>query len=281
MKKSFLVASLSLFSLLSCSPVQSEVSQDNIQESGQKTVIIPSLNDDYYRGFSIDNVLHSDTFGAIHYNVYVPDSYDGSSQYAIYFTLPGYQGLYRFGPGVNLETENFAFEAMTYIDDMIIVAPQLNDWGETSARETIELVHYFLENYNIDRDRVYANGYSGGGETMSLVMGIEPELFTRYLHCSSRWDGDLNTLVDSRVPVYLVIGENDEYYGSESTIETYNTIVQLYEEDGLDNNTISSLVTLDVKEHDYFTSQGINNEHGGGGQLFSRDETIMGWLFQE
>ena len=63
-----------------------------------------------------------------------------------------------------------------YDPEMIIVAPQLSDWGETSADQTIALVEYFLENYNIDEERVYAEGYSGGGETLSQVMGKRPDL---------------------------------------------------------------------------------------------------------
>lgn len=47
-----------------------------------------------YRGFLLDNVLHSPNKGDIHYNVYIPDSYDGTKKYALYVTLPGYQGLY-------------------------------------------------------------------------------------------------------------------------------------------------------------------------------------------
>lgn len=54
-------------------------------------------------------------------------------------TLPGYQGLYFQGVGENIRTEDFGFEAQKYITDMIIVAPQLNDWGQTSADQTIEL----------------------------------------------------------------------------------------------------------------------------------------------
>ena len=34
-----------------------------------------------YRGFILDNVLHSESEGDIHYNLYIPDSYDGSEAY--------------------------------------------------------------------------------------------------------------------------------------------------------------------------------------------------------
>lgn len=285
-----LVFALSLLAILGCSTSCSKnqilssdsddvLNDETRNEGDDEKLNEPTLNDDYYRGFSMDNVLQDEELGLIHYNVYVPESYDGTKPYALYFTLPGYQGLYRFGVGSNLETEDFAFEAMNYVSDMIIVAPQLNDWGVTSSNQTISLVHYFLGNYNIDRNRVYANGYSGGGETMSGAMGIEPSLFGAYLHCSSIWDGDLNVLVDSETPVYIVIGENDEYYGSEPSIETYNQIVSLYERKGLSQDRINELVVLDVKNSEYFTSQGMNNQHGGGGYLFSRDSEIMGWLF--
>ena len=65
--------------------------------------------------------------------------------------------------GQNLYSEDFAFEALNYNDKMIVAAPQLNDWGETSAEQTIALTEYLLGHYNIDRGQVYASGYSGGG----------------------------------------------------------------------------------------------------------------------
>lgn len=45
----------------------------------------------------------------------------------------------------------------------ILPCPVMRDWGETSADQTIALAEYFLEQYNIEVDKVYANGYSGGG----------------------------------------------------------------------------------------------------------------------
>lgn len=82
-----------------------------------------------YKGFILDNVLYSEAEGDIHYNVYIPDSYDGSEPYALFMTLPGYQGLYFQGVGMNVQTEEFGFVAQDYNPKMIIVAPQLNDWG--------------------------------------------------------------------------------------------------------------------------------------------------------
>ena len=230
-----------------------------------------------YRDFQMDNVLHTPE-GDIHYHIYIPDSYDGSEAYALFLTLPGYEGLYFQGMGQNLYSENFAFEALNYNDKMIVAAPQLSDWGETSAEQTIALTEYLLDAYNIDPDRVYAEGYSGGGETMSRVMGLRPDLFTAYLQCSSQWDGAYGPVVEARVPVYFVIGESDEYYGSEPSREAYDQLHELYTEAGLSEEEIDQLLVLDIKDADYFQSQGLSYQHGGG-FLFAQDPEIMGWLF--
>lgn len=233
-----------------------------------------------YRGFLIDNVFHSVSEGDIHYNVYIPESYDGSRPYALYLTLPGYEGLYFQGVAKNLQSEEFGFEAQKYNNEMIVVAPQLGDWGEASADQTIALVEYFLERYNIDSSKVYGNGFSGGGETMSIVMGKRPDLFTAYLQVSSKWDGGYEPVAEQHLPVYFAIGRNDEYYGSEPTQGAYDTLHALYEQQGMTDEEIDKLLVLDIKEHDYFTQRNFSNEHGGGG-LFAYDEEIMGWLFSQ
>lgn len=260
----------------SYSTINKETNNNEINNSDTKYSVTAGTEE--YRGFILDNVLHTNDNGDIHYNVYIPDSYDGSEAYALYFTLPGYQGLYFQGVGENLQTEEFGFTAQNYNSKMIIVAPQLEDWQETSANQTIELVEYFISNYNIDSDKVYANGYSGGGETMSLVMAKRPELFSAYLHCSSRWDGDYELVVQNRVPVYFVIGADDEYYGSSPTREAYQQLHDLYQQAGLSNQEIDQLLILDIKDEQYFFSQGVTYQHAGG-NLFTHDNDIMGWLF--
>ena len=223
---------------------QEEVQEGAVGEAGdvQGQTDFVTEGTEEYRGFILDNVLHSESEGEIHYNLYVPESYDGSEPYALFFTLPGYEGLYFQGVGVNLYSEDFGFTAREYIPDMIIAAPQLEDWGETSADQTIALAEYFLANYNIDESRVYAEGYSGGGETMSQVMGKRPELFTAYLQCSSQWDGAYEPVVESRTPVYIVVGESDEYYGSEPSEEAYENLYGLYREAGLSDEEIRELL---------------------------------------
>ena len=127
---------------------------------------------------------------------------------------------------------------------------------------------------------VYLHGMSGGGETGSLVMGTKPELFTAYLTTSSQWDGDLNVLAQARTPVYFAIGEQDSYYGSESFIQAYNTLYELYVAQGLTAEEIGKLIVLDVEPAEFFTEHGFRDQHSGG-QAFAHEESVMIWLFGE
>lgn len=230
-------------------------------------------------GFIVDNVLHYDTQGDIHFSSYIPESYDDSEPYALFVTLPGWEGLYFQGVGANLG-ESYPFEAKNYNDKMIVLSTQLDDWGETSANMAIELTEYFLEHYNIDRKKVYLHGFSGGGETGSLVMGKPPELFSAYLMTSSKWDGDLDVLANAHTPVYMAIGEDDSYYGSGYLKQAYSDLYSLYKAQGLSADEISELLVLDVKEQDYFSERGFQDQHGGG-MAFAEDESIMSWLFSQ
>ena len=229
------------------------------------------------RGFVVDNVLHSQQDGDIHFSSYIPADYDGSTPYALFITLPGWEGLYFQGVGANLH-EDYGDMAQEYVSDMIVLSPQLGDWGDTSANQTIALTEYFLEHYNVDPDRVYLEGLSGGGETSSLVICKRPELYTAYLSVSTQWDGDLAVLAAARTPVYMVIGENDSYYGSASLKAAYAQLRSLYEEQELSEDEINRLVQLDVKPQEYFTQRGFSDQHAGSA-AFSHDETVMGWLF--
>lgn len=271
---------MTLFVLFSCQEKESTSTGGNgteHTENGGNTIVDTSvtLGTETYRGFILDNVYHSENDGDIHFNLYVPESYDGSKPYALYISLCGYGGYYFQGVGVNLRQENFVFEAQKYNAEMIIVAPQLNDWGITSANQTIALTEYFLSAYNIDENKVFMNGYSGGGETLSLVMAKKPELYTAVLHIASVWDGSIDPIVQAKIPLYIVIGATDEYYGSARISATYREMIALYERQGLTREQISEILVLDVKNTDYFNG---GNQHGGIGKV-AFDSEIMGWLF--
>ena len=217
-------------------------------------------------------------FGDIHYNIYVPPDYDSEKSYALFVTLPGSDGLYAEGVGANLELEEFAFTAQGYISDMIVVAPQPDDWGQWAADQTIALIDDLLSVYSIDPARIYIEGYSYGGETMSYILEKRPGMFARALHVSSQWDGDLYPVAEARLPVYFFIGEEDSYYGSQPAREAYERLVAIYREQGLSEEEIAELAVFDMRGSEYFDIFGVADQHAVG-VLVAEDPEVMGWLF--
>jgi flavodoxin len=98
--------------------------------------------------------------------------------------------------------------------------------------------------------------------------------------CSSQWDGNYTSVVGAKTPVYLVIGESDEYYGSAPFKKAYNKLYKQYQKQGYTQKQIARYLVLDVKSASYFKEGGVSNQHGGGASLFSKDKTIMRWLFR-
>lgn len=85
----------------------------------------------------------------------------------------------------------------------------------------MELTEYFIQNFSVDQSRVYAAGYSAGGETMSQAVAMRPDLYAAYLHGASQWDGNYASIAKSGVAVYIFMAENDEYYGSQEARDAY------------------------------------------------------------
>ena len=188
--------------------------------------------------------------GEIHYSYYLPKDYDGSKTYPLVITMPGY-GMMWFGEdssGSNLEWYGFR-----------------------------ELTEYFIANFSVDKSRVYAAGYSAGGETMSQAVSMRPDLYAAYLHGASQWDGIYEPIAQNDVAVYIFMAENDEYYGSAKARSAYEGLQRAWREKGYTDEQISELLALEIPDNEYFNSRGIYNYHGGGNILFN-DENILNWI---
>lgn len=218
--------------------------------------------------------------GNIHYTYYLPANYNASKSYPMLITLPGWSSKFHTIETTPLTENHYAksnAEIWTALaGDMIVVSPSLTDWGDKSARQTIELTDYFINNFAVDTSRIYAAGFSAGGETMSKVLDMRPDLFAAYLHCASQWDGGYENVTKAKIPVYISMAQNDEYYGSQIAQKAYNGLKQAYENAGLTQKEIDELLVLDLKENSYFGSN-VSSYHGGG-YFIATDKTIIGWL---
>ena len=228
-----------------------------------------------------ENVTLDGADGVIHYSYYLPSSYDGAKTYPLVVTMPGYDRMW-FGTdsaGTNLSWNGV--QAWTKLDtEVIVVSAQLTDWGDTSARQANELAEYMIENFSVDTSRVYAAGYSAGGETMSRAVAMRPDLYAAYIHGGSQWDGAFDTVAENRVAVYIFMAEHDEYYGSQKARDAYAGLHDAYAAEGLTEAEIDALLKLEIPDDAYFNDRGIYNYHGGGSVVFD-DTAVLNWILEQ
>ncbi len=219
--------------------------------------------------------------GAIHYSYYLPKNYNEDKSFPMMVVMPGYDMMW-FGEesfGTNLNWRGFL--AWTELaEDIIVVSAQLTDWGEKSARQAVELTEYFLDHFSVDCGRVYAAGYSSGGETMSQAVAMRPDLYAAYLHGFSQWDGTFETVAENKVSVYIFIAENDEYYGSQKAKDAYQGLYKAYQSIGWTQVQIDEVLQIEIPNNEYFNSRGIYNYHEGGNILFE-DQSILQWIVEK
>lgn len=274
---------ISLLLLLSgCSDLQQK---NDVSASSEKTSVMQEEQVKEFVSSRTTEVIAEQILdgadGKIHYSYYLPEGYDGSKSYPMMIVMPGYDKMW-FGEessGSNLEWNGF-WTWTELEEDMIVVSAQLTDWGEKSARQAIELTEYFLKNFAVDENRVYAAGYSAGGETMSQAVSMRPDLYVAYLHGASQWDGTFIPIAKNQVAVYIFMAENDEYYGSQKAKDAYDGLHNAYEELGFSEEQIDQWLQLEIPNDVYFNRMGIYNYHGGGSVVFD-DETILNWIIQK
>ena len=229
-------------------------------------------------GVIAEQILEGET-GTIHYSYYLPEDYDSQKKYPLMMVMPGYDMMW-FGEessGSNLDWAGFL--CWTRLpEEMIVVSAQLMDWHETSARQAIELTDYFLTNFSVDASRVYAAGYSAGGETMSQAVSMRPDLYAAYLHGASQWDGDYAPIAENGTAVYIFMAEHDEYYGSQRAWSAYNNLHDAYEEAGWNEEQISDVLQIQMPNDEWFAQRGITSNYHGGGNVVFGEEDVLNWV---
>ncbi len=203
----------------------------------------------------------------------------GSSLISRMMVMPGYDMMW-FGEessGSNLNWDGFL--CWTRLpEEMIVVSAQLTDWHETSARQAVELTEYFLEHFSADASRVYAAGYSAGGETMSQAVSMRPDLYAAYLHGASQWDGEYSPIAENGVAVYIFMAEHDEYYGSERAWSAYNSLHDAYVEAGWSEDQIADVLQIQTPDDTWFALRGVTGNYHGGGNVVFEESDILDWV---
>ena len=218
------------------------------------------------------------TEGLIHYSYYLPEDYDPTRKYPMMVVMPGYNMMW-FGEsssGSNLDWTGFT--SWTNLgQDMIVVSAQLTDWGDTSARQAIALTEYFINHFAVDTARIYAAGYSAGGETMSRAVAMRPDLYAAYLHGASQWDGGFAPIAENGVAVYIYMAQGDEYYGVQKARDAYNGLHDAYAAAGWTDEQIDTVLQMQTPDNAFFDAQGLHAYHAAANVVFD-DADILNWI---
>ncbi|MDO4380307.1 MAG: prolyl oligopeptidase family serine peptidase [Clostridia bacterium] len=276
MKKTIAICLTIILLLILAACNSGEGSFSNV-ETSQVTEVSSNISSSVKTGLISEQILHGET-GDIHYSYYLPESYSESRKYPMMTVMPGYDMMW-FGDSSSGSNLNWSgFLSWTKLDtEMIVVSAQLTDWNETSAKQAIELTEYFIKNFSVDTERVYAAGYSAGGETMSRAVSMRPDLYAAYLHGASQWDGDYAPIAENGVAVYIYMADGDEYYGSEKARSAYENLRKAYENAGYSDEEIENLLRLETPSNAFFNSKGIYNYHGGANVVFD-DPDNLNWI---
>ena len=253
-------------SITTSSEVDSAVSESASSETGN-----------IQTGLVREQTLDS-TEGLIHYSYYLPEDYDPTRKYPMMVVMPGYNMMW-FGEsssGSNLDWTGFT--SWTNLgQDMIVVSAQLTDWGDTSARQAIALTEYFINHFAVDTARIYAAGYSAGGETMSRAAAMRPDLYAAYLHGASQWDGGFAPIAENGVAVYIYMAQGDEYYGVQKAQDAYNGLHDAYAAAGWTDEQIDTVLQMQTPDNAFFDAQGLHVYHAAANVVFE-DADILNWI---
>ena len=143
-----------------------------------------------------------------------------------------------------------------------VLVPQYTEWtvgeGEVKSDEvemTIRMLQSVMENYNVDRSRIYTTGQSMGG-MMSFHFNIEhPDLFAASLFVSCQWDTTLMHSLGQKKFFYIVAG------GDERASEGMRNLTKLFENQGVEIHSATWSAKLPQTEQDTL-AQALINEGG-------------------
>lgn len=162
------------------------------------------------------------------FEYYVPSSYDASTPLPLMFT---FHGAGSYGAGQLYYSQ---FDRVAEQKGFIVVAPDhglsakgLFDLNSTPAF-TAAIIDYFVENYAIDQQRIYASGISMGGLASQSVALALPNRIAAIASVAM----NLNLLLQNDLPkpttVVAFYGtEDNDYPGN-----FYNAIYHLVEQNG-------------------------------------------------
>jgi predicted esterase len=237
---------------------------------------------------------HHSTPASIPYRLFIPDEYDTLKTYPLVLTLHGLGECgtdnYRHIQLNHLAT-CWADQAFQAKHPHFIVSPQCPvgyNWTTNAVKATVaEIIDSLINNYSIDRDRIYVTGLSLGGNGTWDYMISNPDLYAAGIPVCG-WHDSSRVKTISHIPVWNHHGSSDGSVPVSSSrmlmsaYEKHNKPV-VYTHCGnftckpLSAESKYELIADDV---DYVYSEYKNWGHDVWNIAYT-DTTILEWLFSK
>lgn len=254
----------------------------------------------------------------IYVKYYLPENYNASKKYPMVVHHTGGGQHYRtdtpnaelFGKdnfGVELDIDlvpqTFSVDAK---EDTIVVTIQClasnKPENYSPGKDINQVVEYFINNFAVDSDRVYAIGNSQGGLDLSEAVALRPDLYTVYYPCNTSivmGTKNIDTenpdttdpiyqkcleycqaYVDNEVRIWFHVGRND-FTGAFLEDELpYPMLKDLYKQNGYSDEEIEELVKMTVYEDSDFKAVGSTYYHGATGLMCLNNEAVS-WIYEQ
>lgn len=171
----------------------------------------------------------SETGYSIPYNLYLPDNYDSNKEYPLVFFVTD-AGANSDDVKTALTQGNgatvWATESEQAKHECIVLAPEytntlINSIGYLTTDDYVwtpgltlvtNLLKNVIDNYSVDKDRIYGTGQSQGGMTNIAISDKYPELFAAQYLVACQWNVDeMEAMKDKNLWIIVCEGDRKAY----------------------------------------------------------------------
>nr|WP_321270992.1 alpha/beta hydrolase-fold protein [uncultured Tolumonas sp.] len=245
------------------------------------------------------------------YNIYLPPHYDPHTRYPLVMFMADASTT---GKGVMAPLKQgyggiiWATPESQAKHPCIVLVPSyqgpnnaVNDaWEVTDeVATTLHLLNHIVNNYNVDRQRIYTTGQSMGGMISFYLNANHPELFAASMFVGSQWDIKVLAPLAKQHFLYIVsagdekasngmrqVGQMLDVKGVHYGQTHFSARLNQAQQDTATQALLTQGHTVNFIQFDPGTVPPVGNTHPGGEHMYSFDHAYLltparDWLLQQ
>lgn len=192
--------------------------------------------------FELFEYTDPETGSTIPYSIYLPENYDESKEYPLVFFVAD-ASANGDDPIRNLTQGNgatvWASPEEQAKHECIVVSPQytnslIDSIGALTTDDNVwtdgltlvsDLLHYVIEEYSVDENRIYGTGQSQGCMTNIALSDRYPDLFAAQILVAGQWNvEEMSAMKDKNLWIVVCEGDTKAYPGMNAATEMWESL---------------------------------------------------------